>query len=223
MRALIDNDILLKGSCLGLLRLLVGPSPTETGVLSASRYVLPPKVRRLRAGDAASAAIDELMRYIYLAAELEPTERETQLAADLEFTAQTAGLQLDVGESQLCAMAVMRAVPALLTGDKRAISSLERLVDHEPRIGAIAGRVYCLEQLVASLLPKLEVNAVREVVCRKPIVDRALANCFSCSGTEARRETVTQGLTSYIEAVRASARRVLARGLRGSSRRGPSS
>ena len=215
MRALIDNDVLLKGSCFGLLRRLVGRSPAETGVLSACRYVLPRKIRRLRTGEAANAAVVELTEYLDLAAELEPTERESRLAAELEFRAQVAGLDLDVGESQLCAMAVMRAVPALLTGDKRAILGLERLVEHEPRIGAVAGRVYCLEQLFAPLLPTLDVGMVREVVCREPIVDRALANCFSCSGTAARTETVAEGLTSYIESIRAGARRVLAPGFRG--------
>ena len=76
------------------------------------------------------------------------------MAADLEFRAQTTGLDLDVGESQLCAVLVMRMVPMLLTGDKRAISAIEHLFDLEPRIGWIAGRVYCLEQLFAQFAPR---------------------------------------------------------------------
>ena len=210
MNALIDNDILLKGSCLGLLNPLIGRSPDETGVLGAARYVLPPKIRRLRPGDEGAAALHELMRFIEFAIELEPTEPEATLAADLELMAQTAWLALDAGESQLCAMVITRMVPALLTGDKRAISVLERLVDLEPRTVGTAGKIYCLEQLVTLLLGKLDIGTVREAVCRKPIVDRALSICFSCSSSEARRETVLLGLASYIKSVRADAGRVLA-------------
>ena len=210
MIALIDADVLLKGACFGILQPLVGRHPAETGVLGASRYVLPPKIRRLRPDDEGSAALGELSRYIELATELEPTEPEVRLAADLELLAQTAGLELDVGESQLCAVLVMRTVPALLTGDKRAIYALDQLLDLEPRISRIAGRVYCLEQLFAPLLSKAEVASVREAVCREPVVDRTLAICFSCSTTQAQRETILQGLSSYVRSVRATARRVLA-------------
>ena len=210
MIALVDNDVLLKGSCLGILRPLIGRHPVETGVLGASRYVLPSKIRRFRTGDKGSAALQELLRYLQSATELEPTGPEARLAADLEFLAQATGLELDVGESQLCAVLVMRMVPTLLTGDKRAISAIEHLVDLEPRVGWIAGRVYCLEQLFAQLLPKLEIGALREAVCTEPIVDRALAICFGCSTTQAQRETILQGLLSYIGSVRATARRVLA-------------
>ena len=123
----------------------------------------------------------ELMRYIEFAMELEPTEPEAILAADLELMAQTACLAWDAGESQLCAMLITRMVPALLTGDKRAISALERLVALEPRTAGAAGKIYCLEQLVTLALGKLAIDTVRVAVCRKPIVDRALAICFSCS------------------------------------------
>ena len=210
MNALIDNDILLKGSCVGLLGPLIGRSPGETGVLGAARYVLPPKIRRFRTGDPGDAALGELMRYIESAIELEPTGPEAILAADLELMAQTAFLEFDAGESQLCAILITRMVPALLTGDKRAISALERLVDLEPRTAGAAGKIYCLEQLVTLLLGRLEVDTVREAVCREPIVDRALAICFSCSSSAARQEAVLLGLASYIESVRADAGRVLA-------------
>ena len=210
MNALIDNDVLLKGSCFGLLGALIGRSPGETGVLGAARYVLPPKIRRLRAGDRGGAALAELMRYIDSAIELEPTKSEAIMAADLEFTAQTGCLELDTGESQLCAILITRVVPALLTGDKRAISAFERLIDLEPRTAGAAGKIYCLEQLVMLLLGQLDVDTVRGAVCREPVVDRALAVCFSCASSTVRQEAVLQGLASYIASVRADAARVLA-------------
>ena len=69
MIALVDNDVLLKGSCLGILRPLIGRHPVETGVLGASRYVLPSRIRRFRTGDKGSAALRELLRYLRSATE----------------------------------------------------------------------------------------------------------------------------------------------------------
>ena len=210
MNALVDNDILLKAACLRLLRRLLPHNPAQTGVLTASRYVLPPKVRRLRTGAEGDAVLSELLQYIDSATELEPTPRETTLAADLERTALRAGLELDAGESQLCAVSITRQVPVLLTGDKRAVSAFEQLLDREPRTAALAGRVYSLEQLVASLLRTTDVGTLKNAVCREPIVDRALAMCFSCATAQAQRDTILQGLSSYIGSLRTAARRVLA-------------
>ncbi len=60
---------------------------------------------------------------------MEPTDREVAFATNLELTAQRAGLQLDVGESQLVAIVIERAIATFDTGDKRAIVSLEKRSD----------------------------------------------------------------------------------------------
>jgi hypothetical protein len=58
---------------------------------------------------------------------IEPTESEIELAADLEKTARQLGGAFDVGEAQLFAVLLTRGSPALVTGDKRAISAASAL------------------------------------------------------------------------------------------------
>jgi hypothetical protein len=64
---------------------------------------------------------------------IEPTVEESTLAAEFESLALAAALPLDAGESQLCAVLVSRNLPLLVTGDKRAITALESLVDSDTR------------------------------------------------------------------------------------------
>lgn len=64
MNALVDNDVLLKGACLRVLSHLLPHNPAQTGVLTASRYVLPPKIRRFRTGTEGDAVLTELLQYI---------------------------------------------------------------------------------------------------------------------------------------------------------------
>jgi hypothetical protein len=49
--------------------------------------------------------------------QLEPTEAETSIAAEIEFEAQRYGLQLDAGESLLFAIVDLRGIACLATGD----------------------------------------------------------------------------------------------------------
>lgn len=210
MNVLVDNDILKKGCCFGLLDELVGEERANVGVLGGSRFVLPMKIRRARLNGSPDAAIAKLEAFIAEAANIEPTEDEQELAAGLELLAQREGLPFDSGESQLCAVLVSRAVPKLLTGDKRAIGALERLLDLESRLEPARGRIQCLEQLVRILVNRVGVDSVRAAVCGEPNVDRALAICFSCGRDAHSIESVLDGLTSYVRAVREVSARVLA-------------
>src|SRR6185503_5833439 len=123
----------------------------------------------------------QLEQFIAEAIVVEPIDEEQKFAAALELLAQREGLPFDTGESQLCAVLITRAVPQLLTGDKRAIAALARLLDLEDRLEPARGRVRCLEQLVRLLIDRAGIDHVRIAVCAEPSVDRALAMCFSCS------------------------------------------
>jgi hypothetical protein len=151
-----------------------------------------------------------LEAFIAEAVVVEPTEEEQRLAAAIELLAQREGLWFDSGESQLCAVLITRAVPQLVTGDKRAIAALERLLDLEHRLDTAQGRVWCLEQLIWLLIDRTGIQQVRAAVCAEPHVDRALAMCFSCGSGIESAETVLEGLASYIRHLREMARRVLA-------------
>jgi hypothetical protein len=210
MNVLADNDILKKGSCFRLLDALVGAERASVGVLGESRFVLPKKIRKARLNGSPEDAIAELEAFIADAKIIEPTEEEQRFAAVLELLAQRQGLSFDSGESQLCAVLVTRGVPKLLTGDKRAITALERLLDLESRLEPARGRIQCLEQLVRILIDRIGVDGVRAAVCAEPNVDRALSICFSCGRDTCARESVLEGLASYIRDVRDVSARVLA-------------
>jgi hypothetical protein len=209
MRAVVDNDILLKGSCYGLLGILTATPPADgpLGILGASRFVVPKKIRRtpLRR----DPAIAEAHFAAFLAENeiLEPSADEQHLAAALEAAAQQMGLNLDAGESQLVAILVSRQLAQLLTGDKRAVASIEILLDADARLSVVRGKIKCLEQVVWGALAIGDAKQIRCAICAEPSVDKALSICFCCGSPEA---DPIEGLSSYIADLRTRAGRVLA-------------
>jgi hypothetical protein len=210
MRAIVDNDVLLKVACYGIVdAVLFAYVGGAVGCLAVARFVLTGRLDRIGLRGSPAAAKERLMACLGRCDQLEPTAIEQQFAADLELTAQRAGLRLDTGESQLCAMAIQRRIPMLLTGDKRAIAAIERLADGENRLRSLDGSIHCLEQLIASALEESGMEVIRRAICTEPGVDKALAICFACSADAAQLESVLEGLDSYIRELRAYARRVM--------------
>lgn len=213
--AAIDNDILYKGACYGLVVELIRGIPAtleDVGFLFVARFVVRAKLRKATLVRAAAAALELMEGVIARAQSLEPSIDEVRVAAELEHAAARANLDLDVGESQLCAIVLARGLPKLVTGDKRAIAALEVLLGAANKAGQLAGRVLCLEQLVRSLLNAGKGPQVRDAVCGEPSVDRALTACFSCTSPEVGPERWAEGLTSYINSLRSSAPSVMADG-----------
>jgi hypothetical protein len=212
MRALADNDVLTKGSCYGLLRLLIGtvPGDGKVGILGTAKFVVPKTIKGAALRGDKKAAHSLFSEFAAENEIVEPSADEQEMAAIFEATAQDMALNLDVGESQLLALAISRCVPWLLTGDKRAIAAIEGILDSDKRLSGIAGKVKCLEQLVAALLSTGEADRVRRAICYERLVDKALSICFSCASEDADLETSLEGLTSYISDLRKSSSRVLA-------------
>jgi len=212
MDAIVDNDILFKAASFGLFDELVltnCQSDGSVGILGAARYLVPKKIHRnidAQMVDAASAAFQT---FLAVAKIVEPTHDEQVMAADFELAAQRAAVALDSGESQLCAVLIARALPLLLTGDKRAIVALEQLIEIDNRLSALEGKVRCLEQLILLALSASNYAQFRAAVCRQPGVDKALAICFSCTLEQAALEGITEGLKSHINNLRSHANRIL--------------
>ena len=212
MKSLIDNDVLVKGSCYDLLQELATAVPGDlqrAGILGASQFVVPKLIakKQLRNKPAKAQAVFD--SFVQENDVVEPTIDEQLLAARLESTAQALAVNMDVGESQLTAILISRAVPFLLTGDKRAITAMERLLDNDKTLAVMAGRIKCLEQLVSRLLEYDDTAKIRGAICAEPAIDKALSICFSCSRPETDRATICEGLNSYISAIRVEAKRVL--------------
>jgi hypothetical protein len=211
MRAVADNDILLKAACYGLLPRLMATVPGDGafGILGASRFVVSKTIMRtpLR-GDPCSAKTQFLV-FLTENEVIEPSAEEQHLAADFEAAAQKTALNLDAGESQLVAILVSRGLLWLVMGDKRAVASVETLLDTDERLQVAAGKVRCLEQLVADALATGNPDQIRRAICDEPSVDKTLSICFSCSSPEASSVPL-EALSSYISDLRARAVRVLA-------------
>jgi hypothetical protein len=209
----VDNDIIIKAACYGLTATFwpeAGPT-CHLGVLGAARYVVAKRLARAKlVGGSANArsAVDALLS---TASTLEPTTAEVTLATQLEVEAQRMGLSLDAGESQLIAMMIHREIPVLETGDKRAIESVELLLDQVTGLLVISGRVRCLEQIVLRCLAEPGASvAIAQAVCGEPDVDKALSICFRCFSPAPEGHALElSAIHSYIAKLRAKAPRVL--------------
>lgn len=212
MKALVDNDILLKGSCYGLLTPLMEmiPGLGRFGILGAARFIVPKSIERKNLRRDCGLAQARFFSFLSDNDLLEPSFEEQRLAAIFEASAQRLLVNLDAGESQLAAILVSRMVPWLLTGDKRAIFALETLFDTHPMLGMIAGCVRCLEQLVQAALINGDGTDIRAKICAEPEVDKALNICFGCTSSVMDDRAISEGLDSYITYLRNSAPRVLA-------------
>ena len=209
INTVVDNDVLYKGVSFGLLPRLIDAIPAkphELGVLGLAKFVISRKLRKL----GASPALEVFEQFLRDATSLEPTEAEAQYAADLEYEAQRIGLYVDSGESQLCAIVIVRALASLVTGDKRAIAGIEALLSARREIANLSGKVICLEQLLLRSVQNGDPTTIRDAICTNANVDRTLATCFSCRSPEVGVESCIEALDSYIAHLRSSAPTILA-------------
>ncbi|HEV2859464.1 MAG TPA: hypothetical protein VGX48_00500 [Pyrinomonadaceae bacterium] len=212
MEALVDNDILMKGACYNLLDELLLQTVSSTkllGILGATRFVVAKKIRKRALRGDKGAAVKSLEAFIQRVTTVEPTSEEQRMAADFELAAQRAGVALDTGESQLCAVLIIRAVRQLYTGDKRAIQAMQELLEADTRLRSLCNRVKCLEQLVLQSITEDNVSLFRAAICSEPETDMALTICFSCASKGASLEEVNYALTSYINDLRKSSPQIL--------------
>ena len=211
VRAIVDNDILVKGSCYGLLEeLLVSTGGAGSiGVLGSARFVVRDVLsrdERISDSEMARAYWDA---FLPQCDELEPSPEEVDMATEFQEEATTQGVALDGGESLLCAIAIVRPVSALITGDKRAIEAIQGLLRVVSVLATLAGRVICLEQIVGALVARLGPAIVRAAICAEPRADLALSLVFQCARGE-KGALDPAGLPSYVEDIRSRAPQVLA-------------
>lgn len=211
VEATIDNDVLIKCACYQMLDDVVDGlgGPGSVGVLGAARFVVGAQLARrheIRDDIKARAHFDD---FLTKASELEPSDEEIDMATAIEEMALGEGLPIDEGESQLCAILVFRSLRALVTGDKRAIQSLEDLSGRVGGLDRISAKLASLEQLVLAVVQEIGPSEARMRVCAEPEVDRAMSACFECTAVAERAGFVPDGLLSYIDDLRTKAPTVL--------------
>jgi hypothetical protein len=205
----IDNDLLFKGACYFLLPEIVATFEVDVGacgVLGAAKFVC---ARALEARGL-RAALSTFQAHIVNFAQLEPTETEALVAAEIELEAQQRGLELDVGESLLFSIVEVRKLSILATGDKRAIAAIEQIVASRCSSEWWKCRILCLEQIIIHVLANHEPARIRDRICAASFADRAVSICFGCASGSGDANVWASGLASYIADLRLSAPTVLA-------------
>jgi hypothetical protein len=198
---LLDNDVILKTSCYGLVEETRGLLSEEDGCLGGlglARFVLGKRVQKSRNIKHRDKTAFALQTFLASIDALEPDAEELALAASFEEKAQMLGAALDTGESQLLAILIRRCARSLATGDKRAIAAIHTIASELPLIAEAEGRLQCLEQLMLELLSRNDVSLLAEKVCTEPDVDKTLSICFGCSSQKTDTETTREGLKSYV-------------------------
>lgn len=212
MKTVVDNDLILKAVSYGLADAFWPDGKAHSiGILGAARYVVGHEIGRAGLKRGAEVARSELSNFLERCAELEPNDEEIELAAQIELCGQKHGLALDNGESQLAALVVMRDLPLLETGDKRAIAGLEGARPHLEALDRLRGRIRCLEQIARQVIEEDEAfGSVSAGVCAEAAVDKSLSICFGCyADSPADRGTVIEALDQYVREVRRSAPEML--------------
>lgn len=192
---LLDNDVVLKACAYRChsetlaAMTLDGEPPAMLGI---ARFTLRTRLggqNSLTDPKGATQAFEMMLAELRL---LEPTKDEIALAAELEEQASVKALDFDTGESQLVAILLLRSLPLLVTGDKRAIVAISGI-----SLGGAEGRIACQEQLIARLLRDIPHTTLRDRVCAEPRADKALTACFACSAPSVSVDDVLAGLDSY--------------------------
>lgn len=199
----LDNDVVAKCATYSLLSEIaatLGVAHSELGVLGTLLFVI--QQRHLKtASIGGEAAYQQLQEFVRAAETLEPSEDESRFAAKLEEAALQENLQLDVGESQLCAIVVSREIPVFCTGDKRAIRAIARLVKVFAEITWLAQRVLPFEGLIKRMLTVLGYPRLKGNVCSSRGTDKALEICFQCHREDGNETEAVAGLESYLNAI----------------------
>lgn len=205
---LVDVDVVIKLAAYDLLGDVEHPGcdtgcSNGSGVIATTRFVAAKRLRRKAADPAGAEA--RLTDFLNDAVQIEPTEEELRLAAKIESEAAAIGLQLDSGESQLCAIAIARVTPVVLTGDKRAIAAAESLLGTVAELTALAERIACLEQAMQLAVERIGPLAVRGRVLAEPGMDTAVNICFQFTNPTVGTDFEPTGLASYVNDVRTRA------------------
>lgn len=211
--SLMDNDVLHKTTAYGLFERLLTTSAMQGevyGVLGTAKYVVSKKFKKRPPTRGLESVLIDFNSALQHLVEIEPTNEEVTAAANLEYQAQQLNLELDTGESILCAVLLIRRLNHIVTGDKRAIKAVEALSTEGENSLNFESKIICLEQLFVWLVNEYDVHHIRTAVCSEKAVDLALTSCFSCYSPEVPVESCVEGLKSYISSLQQDAPTVLA-------------
>lgn len=212
IEAAIDNDVLIKAAAFDLLGDIVAcatPTQQQAAVLGTAPYVCARAIQRKPIAGNKSVVQTRLTTFLASVEKIEPTDAETALAAEFEEAALGLSVPLDGGESLLAAVAIIRDLKVILTGDKRAIAALAQVLLASPHAATLAGRLMCFEQAMFLLAQASSCTGIRGSICAEAKMDTAIAICFSCAMPNPATIACEACLQSYIAHARANSGNLL--------------
>jgi hypothetical protein len=190
---LLDNDVVLKLAQYDILNEFAGVfgEPTNSFILPTLRYRFSlnddtKAMRIVRDG----AALERLRAFVASASELVDEPDATLLSVLDDLPA------VDVGEAILFAIASSDSHCLVFTGDKRSVVALAGSESTRGIVRSLAGRVHCLEQVVARILDSHQEALVQKIQGR--VWDQSLQICFGCGTVQG----ALRGLGSYYRNLR---------------------
>ncbi len=211
--AAIDNDVLIKAAAYDLLEPLAADAAAGRGdicVLGAAPFVCRDAIAKRKIAGNRAAIQTRLTAFFATVQAIEPTEAEIARAIEFEEAALKASLSLDSGESQLAAILLARNLRTLITGDKRAIAALAKVVSGTAHAKQLEGKVCCFEQAMFRIAQTKGCLPMRAAICAEPDIDRAVSICFSCKSQNPATSDCEPCLQSYIKDARANSAGLLA-------------
>ena len=193
-----DNDVLLKLAAWNLLEetlIVLETSRAEVFVLPAAHH----KIKKDRRGELAAKhgpeGIGRALDFI------DSVQKVTQGSDAEEQAAMIAVKGIDEGEELL--FSATRDVEAFFvaTGDKNSLRALASAPTCASIYDRLCGRVICLEQIVAWLIPHVGFEEVRSRIVPFRECDQSMKSVFG-SGSLAEQANVQRSLTSYIGTLR---------------------
>lgn len=200
---LVDNDIVIK-----LARMDVYPEAIASIGVSTSggigsigvmlRYMGRASEERRMRLVATRQEAERLNAVLQTIHEIELTEEEASLAAQLMKKVLQSGLDIQEGELLLIVVAVTRGAMDIATGDKRALQSLPGLEAQWPDLSMLRGRFLCLEQIFKMLCARHGLARVRQALATSPGTDAAVKFVFDQTAAHGA-ERLMAGLEFLVE------------------------
>ena len=193
-----DNDVIHKMAAFDLLdeaqRILATGDP-DNQVLPTARFKFglnkDPRRGEQRYGRVEYQRIKQFIEAAQEVQKIDP-EDEALLASVLN---------IDAGEAILISRAARQPGSCLVTGDKKCLLALLKETSCTPLVTRLAGRVVCLEQIVAQAIVRYGFEAVKNKVVPASFCDTAIRAAFG-SGMRAVESEVFQALEAYMGELR---------------------
>lgn len=210
MIVLADNDILFKLARCDLFDEFLTSfsiAVDDIRILKLARFSIKSKKHRNRID---GESMERLTAFLNSVRDIGTEPDPTTIAALNEQTDKN----IDAGEAVLFSVCPLIPESVIVTGDKKSLAGLTAAsrVDSvcAGLYGALAGRIYCFEQVLTQILNRFGFEAIRQKLIDGRECDGGMALWLG-SGLDANEIKFREGLTSYLNDARRSSGILLAK------------